>query len=254
MKGLQDKVVVVAGGATGIGAATAKRLGEEGARVVVGDINAAGAQATADEIVAADGVAVPFAFDLAEEASCGALVAEAVGRWGTLNGLFNCAADLSKDNLGRDTDVVTTPLDVVERTLRVNLVGYFLTARHAIPAMLEAGGGSIVNMTSAVVLGQPVFGAYGMAKGGVIALSRHIATRWGKEGIRCNALDPGITLTDNQLTMVSGEKREQALRSVRAPRFGEPWEIAAMVAFLLSDEAPWINGQTYAASSSEGAR
>ena len=254
VKGLKDRVVIVAGGASGIGAASAKRLGEEGARVVVGDLNFPGAEATAKEIVAAGGTAVGFAFDLADEVSCGALIAEAVGRWGALHGLFNCGADLSTETLGRDSDVVSMPLEVVERTLRVNLIGYFLTARHAIPAILEAGGGSIVNMTSGVVLGQPKFGAYGMAKGGVIALSRHIAARWGKEGVRCNALDPGITLTDNQRTMVTDDHREHAMRAIRSPRFGEPREIAAMVAFLLSEEAPWINGQTYAVSSSDGAR
>ena len=80
----------------------------------------------------------------------------------------------------------------------------------------------------------------------MIALSRHIAARWGKEGVRSNAIDPGMTLTQNQLEMVTDEERALIMQAVRAPRFGEPEEIAAMVAFLLSDEAAWINGQTYA--------
>lgn len=254
MKGLNEKVIVVAGGASGIGAATAQRLGNEGARVLVGDIRIAGAEQTAAAIVAAGGMAEPFEFDISDEPSCAALIARAKKQWGAVHGLFNVAADLSKENLGRDTDVVTVPLDVLERTLRVDLMGYFFTARHAIPAMLEAGGGSIVHTTSGVVLGLNYFCAYGAAKGGVIALSRHIARRWGKEGVRSNAIDPGVTLTDNQLEMVSDEDRARMLPAVRSPRFGEPHEIAAMVAFLLSDEAPWINGQTYPVSSSEGAR
>src|SRR6516162_5521552 len=90
----------------------------------------------------------------------------------------------------------------------VNLIGYFYTSRYAIPAMLAGGGGSIVHTTSGVVRGHTRFAAYGAAKGGVIALSRHIATRWGKEGIRSNAIDPGITLTQNLRDMVSDEERQ----------------------------------------------
>ena len=242
MKGLNEKVIVVAGGASGIGAATAQRLGKEGARVLVGDIRLAGAEQTAAAVVAAGGVAEPFEFDISDEPSCAALIAHAKQQWGTIHGLFNVAADLSKENLGRDTDVVTVPLDVLERTLRVNLMGYFFTARHAIPAMLEAGGGSIVHTTSGVVLGIDRFCAYGAAKGGVIALSRHIARRWGKEGVRSNAIDPGITLTDNQLESVSDEHRAQMLPFVRSPRFGEPHEIAAMVAFVAGPESSYITG------------
>lgn len=254
MKGLKDSVVVVAGGATGIGAATALRLGAEGSRVIVGDLNIKGAEATAAQITDAGGEAEPFEFDISSEESCAALIAAAKDRWGGLNGLFNVAADLSKATLGRDTDLVSVPIEVVQRTIEVNLMGFFYTARHAIPAMLETGGGSIVNTTSGVVTGVPNFPAYGMSKGGIIVLSRHIAARWGKQGIRSNAIDPGVTLTDNQLEMNSDELRAQLLHIVKAPNFGQPEDIAATVAFLLSDEARWINGQTYAVSSMDGAR
>lgn len=254
MEGMREKVIIVAGGATGLGAATARRLGREGCRVLVGDRNAEGAEATAGAIVAAGGTAESFVFDISVESACHDLVEAAKSHWGAVNGLFNVAADLSRENLGRDTDVVTLPVEVLRHTLDVNLIGYFFTCRHAIPAMLETGGGSIVNTTSGVVLGQPMFAAYGAAKGGVLALSRHVAARWGKEGIRSNTIDPGITLTENQRDMVPEEIRRSILPTVRATRFGDPEEIAAMVAFLMSDEAPWINGQTYAVSSMDGAR
>ncbi|MFC9553743.1 SDR family NAD(P)-dependent oxidoreductase [Rhodococcus sp. NPDC056960] len=253
MRGLKDKAIIVAGGATGLGAATAKRLAQEGARVVVGDINGAGANHTAEQINLAGGTAYDFEFDISEEDSCRALVQETQLRCGAVDGLYNVAADLSADNLGRDTDVVSLPIEVLKHTLEVNLIGYFYTCRHAIPAMLESGGGSIVNMTSGVVLGTPMFAAYGASKGGIIALSRHIAARFGKDGIRSNAVDPGITMTDNQRESVSDEMRDVLLNSVRSSRYGEPEEVAAMVAFLLSDEATWINGQTYAVSSMAGA-
>lgn len=251
MKGLEEKVIVVAGGATGIGAATARRLASEGARVMIGDIALEGAEETAEGIVAAGHEAEAFEFDLSDEQSCAALIAAATERWQALHGIFNVGADLSSANLGRDTDVVTVPLDVLERTLRVNLMGYFFTSRHAIPALLEAGGGGIVHTTSGVVQGLPEYCAYGASKGGIIALSRHIAARWGKEGVRSNALDPGITLTENQLEMNNDEHRAEAMRTVRAAEFGKPEEIAATVAFLLSDEAPWINGQTLPINSSK---
>ena len=89
----------------------------------------------------------------------------AVDRWGGVHGLYNVAADLSRETLGRDGDAVTVPTDVLRRTLDVNLMGFFFTSRYAIPAMLSAGGGSIVHTTSGVVLGMPKFAAYGAAKG-----------------------------------------------------------------------------------------
>jgi NAD(P)-dependent dehydrogenase (short-subunit alcohol dehydrogenase family) len=158
--------------------------------------------------VAVGAVATPFEFDISLEPACEALVASAMANWGAVHGLYNVAADLSQENLGRDGDVVTVPNEVLERTLAVNLIGYFYTSRYAIPAMLAGGGGSIVHTTSGVVRGHTRFAAYGAAKGGVIALSRHIATRWGKEGIRSNAIDPGITLTQNLRDMVSDEERQ----------------------------------------------
>jgi NAD(P)-dependent dehydrogenase (short-subunit alcohol dehydrogenase family) len=253
MRGLSDKAIVVAGGATGIGAATAKRLGAEGARVLIGDINVDGAEATATEIVDARGIAEVVAFDMADKDACRALVEAAVASWGRLDGLYNCAADLSHATLGRDTDVLEVPVEVWERTLRVNLTGYFLTARYAIPHLLEGGGGAIVNTTSGVVRGNRRFAAYAAAKNGVVALTRHIAERWGREGVRCNAIDPGMVLTGNSLEMVSDEERNAMRKIARSPRLGEPGDIAAMVAFLLSDDALWINGQTYVASSHAGA-
>lgn len=253
MRGLEDKVVIVAGGATGIGAATARRLGEEGAKVVVGDIDADGAARTATAIIEAGGSAEPVGFDLGDEESCKALIDTARQRFSAVHGLYNVGADLSTGNLGRDSDVVSVPNEVLRRTLDVNLLGYVFTSRYAIPEMLAAGGGSIVHTTSGVVLGLPKFCAYGMSKNAVIALSRHIAARWGKEGIRSNAIDPGITLTQNQKDMVTDEERAMILQTVSSDHFGEPEEVAAAVVFLLSSEARWVNGQTYGVGSQPAA-
>jgi len=255
VNGLQNKVIIVAGGATGIGAATSRRLAAAGARVVVGDRNEEGAAATAATIADDGGRADPFAFDIADLDSCGRLVEFAVSTHGGLDGLFNVAADTSPGTLGRDTDLLSVPIDVWHRTLEVDLTGYFHTARQALPALLERGGGSIVNTVSGLVLnGDPIRVAYGAAKGGVIPLTRHIATRWGKDGIRCNAIAPGFVLTDQGTTNVSAEEQERLLGMVRSPRLGRPDDIAAMASFLLSDDGSWINGQLYPVNGGTGLR
>jgi NAD(P)-dependent dehydrogenase (short-subunit alcohol dehydrogenase family) len=243
MRGLGDKVIIVAGGATGIGAATAQRLAEEGAKVVVGDINADAAKATAEVIAGRY-----LRCDITSEEDCRALVAHAVKEFGGVDGLFNVAADTSKETLGRDSeaDLLTVPLDVWQRTLDVNLTGNFFMMRSAIPALLERGGGSIVNTLSGLVFyGDRIRPAYLASKGALIALTRHVATRWGKDGIRCNAVAPGFVMTAQVEHNVPQEERDRVLASNRSPRHGRPEDIAATVAFLLSDDAEWINGQMH---------
>ncbi len=241
MRGLRDKVVVVAGGATGIGAATCRRLAEEGAKVVVGDINEAAAKQTADAIGGRH-----LRFDITREDDCKALVEHAVGEFGGLDGLFTVAADTSKETLGRDSesDLLTVPLDVWQRTLDVNLTGTFFMTRSALPALLERGGGSIVNTLSGLIFyGSPIRPAYLASKAALVALTRHVAARWGKEGIRCNAVAPGFVMTEQVAHNVPQEERDMILAANKSTRHGRPEDIAATVAFLLSDDAEWINGQ-----------
>jgi NAD(P)-dependent dehydrogenase (short-subunit alcohol dehydrogenase family) len=241
MRGLRDKVVVVAGGATGIGAATCRRLAEEKAKVVVGDINEAAAKQTADAIGGRH-----LRFDITREDDCKALVEHAVGEFGGLDGLFTVAADTSKETLGRDSesDLLTVPLDVWQRTLDVNLTGTFLMTRSALPALLERGGGSIVNTLSGLIFyGSPIRPAYLASKAALVALTRHVAARWGKEGIRCNAVAPGFVMTEQVAHNVPQEERDMILAANKSTRHGRPEDIAATVAFLLSDDAEWINGQ-----------
>jgi NAD(P)-dependent dehydrogenase (short-subunit alcohol dehydrogenase family) len=246
MKGLRDKVVIVAGGASGIGAATAKRLSEEGATVVVGDINASGAEKTATEIESAGGRAMPLSFDLSIEESCAELVSATVREYGGVDGLFNVGADLRPEIFGNDTNVVDVPLEVWQRTLDVNLTGYFNTCRYVIPQLLERGGGAIVNTTTGLVLtGDPERVSYGASKAGLISLTKHIASRWGKQGIRSNLVAPGLVLTDVGLNQIPLEFRESIASMLRSPRHGKPEDIAAMATFLLSEDAEWINGQIH---------
>ncbi|MET0135780.1 MAG: SDR family oxidoreductase [Kibdelosporangium sp.] len=246
MRGLTGKRVVVCGGATGIGAATAERLAEEGAKVIVGDINVKAAEATAERIRTNGGTASAVGFDLSDEASITALFDRAVAEYGAVDGLFNVGADLSMETIGRDGDLSEMDVDVWRRTLEVNLIGYAHTCRTVVPLLLQQGGGAIVNTSSgAAFAGEALRPAYAASKAGVNALTRHIASRWGKKGIRCNGVSPGMVLSETGLTQMSKEFQAAGLAGTRSSRLGKPSDLAAAAAFLLSDDADWVNGQTW---------
>jgi len=241
MRGLKGKIVVIAGGATGIGAATAVRLGEEGAIVIVGDINAAGAASVADRIKGAGGKAHSTRFDISDEASVRDLVNFAVQTCGGIDHIHVNAADLSV--VQRDTNAVDVPLDVFDRTIEADLRGHLLCTRYAVPEMLKRGGGAIVYTSSgAAFIGEPERVAYGIAKAGVNALMRHVASRWGKHGIRSNAVAPGLVRT-TAIDHLGEATLAAILEAGRSTRIGEPDDIASMVVMLMSDDGNWVNGQ-----------
>lgn len=255
MRGLKDTVAVIAGGGSGIGAATARRLADEGAQVVVGDINADNAKQVADSITAAGGSAAPAEFDISDEDSCAELMATAMRTFGSIHGLYNVAADLSPGTFGRDTDILDIPVEVWQRTLDVNLTGYFYTCRHAIPHMLAGGSGSIVNTISGLVLvGDPGHVGYGASKAGSMALTKHVASRWGRAGIRCNLVAPGFIMTERGEEIIPAEQRARLAEMLRSHRFGTAEDVAAMVAFLLSSDGEWINGQLHVVNGGTGLR
>jgi NAD(P)-dependent dehydrogenase (short-subunit alcohol dehydrogenase family) len=246
MRGLRDRVVLVAGGAGGIGTATCVRLGEEGAAVVVADLDEGAAAAVAERIRSTGGTARSTAIDLRSEESVAAAVALAVKQFGGLDVLHANAADLSPETIGQDSDAEAIPLDVFDRTIAVNLRGHLLCARHSIPRLLERGGGALVFTSSAAAFaGEPERPAYAMAKSGLGGLVRHIASRWGKVGIRANAVAPGLVLTDTIRESLDPAFRDMALGVTRSARLGTPDDIASMVAFLASDDASWITGQVF---------
>jgi len=252
MNGLNGKRIVVAGGATGIGAATAVRLAAEGSAVVVGDLNIAGARATARRITEAGGTAIPAAFDLGDETSIQDLIRLAVTELGGIDGLYNVGADLrgtgdlSPGNPRRDSDLLDIDMAVWRENLEVNLIGYALTSRAALPHFLKQGHGVIVNTSSGGATGSlPNRPAYATAKAGVVALTRHTASRFGKQGIRCNCVSPGLVMGETQIAANDKALHAQAMQLVRSTRLGEPRDLAATVAFLMSDDAEWVNGQIW---------
>jgi NAD(P)-dependent dehydrogenase (short-subunit alcohol dehydrogenase family) len=240
----ENKVAVVAGGASGMGAATAQRLASEGARVVVGDINAEGAERVAAGIVDAGGEAVPVVFDLADEASVDALMQAAVGTFGGVDVLHANAADLSEATITGDTDAVSIDIDLFDSIIRTDLRGYLFCCRYAIPRMLERGGGAIVCTGSdGALLALNYRVAYCAAKAGVNSLVRHVAATWGKQGIRCNTVSPGPIQSETMVRWSQPAFLEATLARSPSQRLGEPADIAGCVAYLLSDDAAYVNGQ-----------
>jgi NAD(P)-dependent dehydrogenase (short-subunit alcohol dehydrogenase family) len=239
---LDGKVAVVTGGGSGIGAASAERLAREGCRVVVGDLVAQSASAVANRIREAGGEALGVEFDQSEDASVKALIDAALNRYGRLDFLHANAADLSV--IREDTDAVTVPLAIYDRTIAVNQRGYLLCTRHALPPIAEAKGAIVYTSSAAAFAGEPERVAYAMSKAAVNALMRHVASRWGKQGVRANSIAPGFVYTDqNRKALPPGFERA-VLAQARSTRIGEARDVAAMVAMLFSEDGEWINGQT----------
>jgi NAD(P)-dependent dehydrogenase (short-subunit alcohol dehydrogenase family) len=243
MRGLAGKRFIIAGGSTGTGAATARRLVEEGAGVVVGGINTPVLERTVAEI-ARNGKAIAVTFDLGEEASIQKLVQTCVDELGGVDGVAIPAADLSKDTLGNDKSLPRMDAKIWERTFKINVMGHALLMKAAIPHMVKAGGGSIVSVSSGGAhAGLPIQPAYAVTKAGLHALVRHVARICGKDNIRCNAVSPGLVLTEGAMVNMTDKIIEKSKEICLMPRLGVADDMASAIAFLLSDEALWLTGQ-----------
>ena len=237
---LEGKAAIVTGAGGGIGAATAALFCREGARVLLADIRLDAAQAQALKTEGHDAVA--FQLDLGDPASIREMIEAAVEAFGALHVLDNNAA---ATNLAqRDGGAETMDPEVWDETMRVNLRGPMLAAQAAIPHMRRAGGGAIVNILSnSAFAGDMAPTAYASSKGGLLVLTRYLAAQHGQEGIRCNAVSPGLIHIAEKSTPQREAFRDLMREHELTPRPGEPRDIAHAVAFLASDDAGFINGQ-----------
>jgi NAD(P)-dependent dehydrogenase (short-subunit alcohol dehydrogenase family) len=244
---LAGKRIIVVGSATGIGAATVKRLAAEGARVCAADINLPGATQVAAE---AGGDAFAVYVDIADEASVNQAVETAVARLGGLDGAHINAADLRV--IMEDSDALAIDMAVFDRTIAVNLRGHLLCTRAVVPHLARSGQAAIVYTSSGSAHGaEPTRPCYAVAKAGLNALMRHVAARWGKEGITANVLAPGFTVTGEMKASMEANAEEATkwanyfMQRTPHTRLGEPEDHAGVVAMLLSDDGRWINGAIF---------
>jgi NAD(P)-dependent dehydrogenase (short-subunit alcohol dehydrogenase family) len=239
---LKGRTILVAG-AGGIGGGLARRFAAEGANVVLGDLSLAAAEDIAEGIRTDGGQCLAAQLDGTDEASAAAAVALACERFGGLDGAHvNFASFVDQDH---DTGVLELPLADFDETMRVNLRGYYLCTRAMLPAIIARGGGSIVYTSSpAACKGEPTRVAYAIAKAGIEALMRHVASRHGAQGIRANCISPGSTMPEKVERELDSATRDWCLNlAIIKSRLGRPEDIAAMAALLLSDEGAYITGQ-----------
>lgn len=239
---VQGKVAIVTGGASGIGLSSAQLLAAEGAKVVIADFNIEGAEEAAQEINAKGGEAIAVALDASNEESIKAMIDRTVEHYGTINILYN---NVGLTNLKKDLDVVNIDLDEWDRLMNVNAKSVLLGSRYAIPHMIKAGGGSIINTASmSAFAADTIRSAYGASKAAVVNLTKYIAAQYGKDKIRCNGVAPGLILTPAAKRNMPGQVLDIFEKFNALPYHGEANDIGYTVLFLASDESKFITGQT----------
>ena len=236
---LKNKYAVITGAATGIGAATAGRFAEEGASVLIADINDSAGAVTAERIRQSGGNAFYHHTDVSDPRQISDLIADAIKQFGRIDILHNNAACFDAA-----CPLAQTSLEQWEKVININLRSVFLTCREAIPHMVRQGQGVIINTASVLAaVGDTNFAAYIASKGGIAQLTRSIAVDYGKMGIRANALCPGITASESaQKALDNPDRYNELVQKTVLARVAQPREIANAALFLASDEASYVTG------------
>lgn len=239
---VDGKVVIVTGGATGIGRGISELLAKEGARVVIANRNRERGQEAEAAIRAEGGVALFVPTDVAKEADCQNLVAEAVRTYGRLDGLVNNAGIFPRSTLEETTE------ELWDQIFDVNLKGTFFCCKYAVPELRKAGGGCIVNIGSAnSYIGAPNLFAYSVSKGGLITLTRNLSNALAGDRIRVNFVNPGWVITEMEIDIQAQEGHDEAWiaetgRNLPLGRHQVPADAAYAVVYLVSDEATQVSG------------
>lgn len=239
---VRGKVALVTGGASGIGLSAATLMAREGAKVVIADFNIDSAKEAAEKIKDQGGEAVSLFLDASQEDYIKEAVDSTAAQYGTITVLFN---NVGLTNLQKDLDVVNLDLDEWDRVMNVNTKSVLLGSRFAIPHMIKAGGGSIINTVSmAAFAGDSVRCAYGASKAAIVNLTRYIAVQYGKDKIRCNAVAPGLILTPAAKNNMPPAVLDIFMKFNALPYHGVADDIGYTVLFLACDESKFITGQT----------
>ncbi len=241
---LADKTVLITGAGSGMGRLACQVFAREGARIVALDITEPALRETAASVESEGGSIIAVPADVSVGADVERAVAEGVRAFGGLNVLYNNAGIFPDD----DTSVVDTDESVVQRVLDVNFKGVFLCCKYGIPRLIEAGGGSVINVASFVALmGCTVpQDAYTASKGAVLSLTRSLAVQYGRQGVRANAICPGPIMTPLlEGLFPSEEERLKRLNRIPLGRFGRAEDVVYAALYLASDESSWTTGTTF---------
>ena len=237
---LEGRVAVVTGGASGIGLASVRRLADEGAHIVIGDLDPASGEAAASEV---GGVFIRT--DVTNADDVAAMFKTAKDTYGSIDIAFNNAGISPPD----DDSILDTGIDAWRRVQEVNLTSVYLCCKEVLPYMLEQGKGSIINTASFVATMAAATSqiSYTASKGGVLAMTRELGVQFARQGVRVNALSPGPVNTPLLIELFAKDPERAARRLVHIPmgRFGEPSELAAAVAFLASDDSSFLTASNF---------
>jgi len=240
MTDLDDRVIIVTGGGSGLGRASAALAADQGARLVLADMDATGLDGSADQVLSHGGQVRTIAMDVRSQPDAEKLAALAVSEFGRLDGIVTSA--------GVDTPVpaMDMTLDEWERVISINLTGTFVTAQAAARAMIQQGTpGAIVTLASGIAVRGRAAGAhYAASKAGVIGLTKSLALALAQYQIRANVVAPGLTDTPMARQVMSEDEMRLRSQDIPLGRFGQPDDIANIICFLLSDASRWMTGQT----------
>ena len=238
----ENRVAVVTGAAGGIGLATAQAFAEQGATVVLADINETAVHEAASSIEKSGSEALAIRADVADIDSVKAMVEQTVSRFGGVDVLVNNAANLTLAQA--DEGVLDADFDLWDQMYRINLRGCIAACKFAIPHMLEGGRGAIINVSSAAALNGDIRRvAYGATKAGLDLATKSIATTFGKQGIRCNGVSPGTIMAESTRDAARPDLLDVQLANVLLPDIGRPEQIADVITFVASDRASFLTGQ-----------